>query len=153
MSQSISAFVREPIPTPIEVQDVARELGFEVNIYEPAAAFDSASGFRPMTFGPPTSLRAGVEIYVEDAREFARENGVEIDPGFTRVISFRWGSSFEELYSALVICSALARVGAKVWIDDEGVFTTAEEVLSSAEETQGLIMLSLGNAPTIVPPA
>jgi hypothetical protein len=153
MSQSISAFVRDPIPTPIEVQDAARALGFDVSIYDPAAAFDSAFGFRPMTFGPPTSLQAGVEIYVENAHDLARENGVEIEPDFGRVISFRWGSRFEELYSALVICAALARIGAKVLIDDEGVFPTEQEILSSAEETQGLIMLGLGNAPASDPPA
>ena len=85
-----------------------------------------------MTFGHPKPLEAGVEIYVSNADDFARDNGIEVAAHFTRVIWFRWGASFPELYSASVISAALASIGGKVYFDEEGRFKTTEEIAAEA---------------------
>ncbi len=141
MSMSISVLIGNSIPSPQEVQRVVSDLGFDLRIADLNAAFDSASGFRPMTFGPTEGpVETGVEMYVGGAKAFARDNGVEVDPRFDRVVSFRWGSKMDECYSALAVCAAIAKAAnGAIFADYQGSFVTAEEVVAEAEGASKLL--------------
>lgn len=139
MSMSISVLISGPIPNPTEVQRVVNDLGFDLSLTDVNAPLDSASGFRTATYGADAK-EAGVEIYVESARDFALDRGVEVEARFDRAIWFRWGSKMEECYSALALCSAIATVAnGSIYADYQGSFVATEEVVAEAKSASNLL--------------
>ena len=135
MSMAMTALVASPIPTPQQIEAAAGVLGFDLSIDEAQTPLDAFGGFRPTTFGQPRPMQAGVEIYAENAQDFAQENGLQVDPSYVHAIWFRFGSRFEELYSAQVVCAALASLGGIVFSDEEGAYKTAQELATEALST------------------
>lgn len=138
MSMAMTALVASPLPMPSAVEVAAKAIGFDFGFEAPEQLLDALAGFRPMTFRAPREMEAGVEIYVETAHDFASEHGVAVDPAFSHAIWFRF-ARMEELYSALVLCAALANLGARVYADEEGAFKTAQELTAEANSTLDMI--------------
>jgi hypothetical protein len=135
MSMALSVFVRDPLPSPREVQDALDQLGLGLSIDDLSTAFDASAGFRPMHFGSGDSIKeTGVETYVEHAETHPTQT-LALHPQFNRVIWFRWSSRFDEWFCALALGAAIAKAtGGVVFDDEQGCPVSLDAIVSQAKE-------------------
>src|ERR1700754_3340502 len=121
MSMEIHVFFRGKLPTKPALAKAMKELGFPITIPPPKDSLEKQSGFLPMRL---RREEAGAEFDVFEGRDniadIMGDSVSEVDPGFDRCGTFRFGGNENEMVTAMCASTALAKLVGGVVLDAEG---------------------------------
>lgn len=115
MSMELHVFFRGALPARAAVNAMLRELTFPFSL-SGRGTLEGHRGFLPMKL---RREETGVEFDVFDDQEMIAQFAGEVDPGFDRSASFRWGGDEDEMLAALCTAAALAKLLGAVVLDEE----------------------------------
>src|SRR3954453_22638721 len=135
MSMEIHVFFRGKLPTKAELARVMKELGFPITIPS-KDSLEKQSGFLPMRL---RRQEAGAEFDVFEGRaniaDIMGDSVSEVDPGFDRCGSFRFGGNENEMVTAICASAALAKlVGGVVLEGESGDLMQVDAAIAWAKE-------------------
>ena len=137
MSIEIHVFFRGKLPDTAALTRGLKGLGFTLSITPPAYPLEGHSGYMPMRFQRDET---GVEFYIDDGRAVVEdalphEQLANVDPGFDRCASFRWGSAEDEMVCGLCCAAALAKlVNGIVYEETDGVLWSTLQAIEEAKK-------------------
>ena len=136
MSMEIHVFFRGKLPTKPVLAKAMKELGFPITIPSRRDSLEKQSGFLPMRLNRE---EAGAEFDVFEGREniadIMGDEVSEVEPGFDRCGSFRFGGNENEMVTAICASAALAKlVGGVVLEGESGELMPVDEAIAWAKE-------------------
>ena len=136
MANEMHVLFRGPLPKTAALARALRDLDFPVSIPKPTGSLERQKGFMPMRLYREDT---GVEFDVFEGRELVAEIAGsqidDIDPGFDRVSSFRWGGDENEMVCALCGAAALAGLVNGVVADEyNSAMTPADKAVAYARK-------------------
>jgi hypothetical protein len=136
MSMEIHVFFRGKLPSKPALAKAMKEFGFPITIPPPKDSLEKQSGFLPMRL---RREEAGAEFDVFEGRaniaDIMGHSVSEVDPGFDRCGSFRFGGNENEMITAICASAALAKlVGGVVLECESGELMQVDAAIAWAKE-------------------
>src|SRR5262245_13140329 len=108
MAEELHVLFGGPLPDTAALGRALKDLKFPFSIAPPASSLEQHSGLLPMRL---RREETGVELSIFKGRDVVAELAEQdVDPGYDRVASFRWGADESEMLAGLCTAAALAKL-------------------------------------------